>query len=89
MAQPLHLTYSSEGLWDSSLSLGGNLYLENTKLLPEVLEIHPSQWLCQDISYLFLCRNILKLRYSTLHHIPNIVVIDLDMLRLVLEHWIV
>ena len=30
----------SEWLWDSSLSLGGNLDLENTKLLPEVLEVH-------------------------------------------------
>ena len=31
MAQPLHMTYSSEWLWDSSLSLRGNLNLENTK----------------------------------------------------------
>ena len=33
----------SEWLWVSSLSLGGNLDLENTKLLPEVLELQPSQ----------------------------------------------
>ena len=46
MAQPLHLTMEgtnpltmSEWLWVSSLSLGGNLDLENTKLLPEVLEL--------------------------------------------------
>ena len=44
MAQPLHLTIEgtnpltmSEWLWDSSLSLGGNIDLENTKLLPKVL----------------------------------------------------
>ena len=67
MAHPLHLTMEganpltiSEWLWDSSLSLGGNLYLENTKLLPEVLELHPSQWLCQHINYLFVRRNILS-----------------------------
>ena len=49
MAQPLHLTTEgtnpltmSEWLWVSSLSLGGNLNLENTKLLPEVLKLHPS-----------------------------------------------
>ena len=66
MAQPLHLTMKgtnhltmSEWLWDSSLSLGGNLDMENTKLLPEVLELHSNQWLHQYISYLFLCRNIL------------------------------
>ena len=32
----------SEWLWDSSLSLGGNLDLENNKLLPEVHELHSS-----------------------------------------------
>ena len=67
-------------LWVSSFPLGGNLNLENTKLLLEVLKLHPSQWLCQHISYLFLRRNILKLHYSSLHHIPDIVVLDLDML---------
>ena len=48
MAQPLYLTMEgtnpltmSEWLWDSSLFLGGNLDLENTKLLPEVLKLHP------------------------------------------------
>ena len=46
MAQPLHLTMEgtnpltmSEWIWVSSPSLGGNLDLENTKLLPEVLEL--------------------------------------------------
>ena len=86
MAQPLYLTYSSEWIWISSFSLGGNLDLENTKLLPEVLELQPRQWLLQYISYLFLHRNILELHYSPLHHIPDIVILDLDMLQLVMEH---
>ena len=80
MAQPLHLTYSSEWLWISSFSLGGNLNLENTKLLLEVLKLHLSQWLHQYISYLFLRLNIAELHYSFLHHIPDIVILDLDML---------
>ena len=42
MAQPLHLTSSSEWLWDTSLSLGGSLDMENTKSLSEVLELQPS-----------------------------------------------
>ena len=83
-----NLLTMSEWLWDSSLSLGGNLDLENTKLLPEVLKLHPSQWIHQYISYMFLRRNILKLHCSPLHHIPDIVILDLDMLRLVMEHWI-
>ena len=30
-----------------SFPLGGNLDLENTKLLPKVLKIHSSQWLSE------------------------------------------
>ena len=47
MAQPLHLTMEgtnpltmSEWLTDSSLPLGRDLDLENTKLLPKVLKLH-------------------------------------------------
>ena len=47
MAQPLHLTMEgtnpltiSEWLMDSSLPLGGNLDMDNTKLLLEVLKLH-------------------------------------------------
>ena len=93
MAQPLHLTMEgtnpltmSEWLWVSSLSLGGSLDLENTKSLSEVLELQPSQWLRQYISYLFLRRNIQELHCSSLHHIPDIVILDLDRIRLVMEH---
>ena len=46
MAQHLHLTMEgtnpltiSEGLIDSSLPLGRNLDMENTKLLPKVLKL--------------------------------------------------
>ena len=70
MAQPLHLTMEGtnpitmlEWLWVLSLLLGGNLDLENTKLLPNILELHPSQWLRQHISYLIVYCNILKLHY--------------------------
>ena len=76
----------SEWLSDSSFPFGGNLDLENTKHLPEVLKLHSSQWLCQYINYLFICRNILELHCSSLHHIPDIVILDLDMLQLVMEH---
>ena len=70
----------SEWLWVSSLSLGGNLDLENTKILLEVLKLQPSQWLHQYISYLFVHRNMLDLHCSSLHHILDIVILDLDVL---------
>ena len=78
----------SEWLMDSSLPLGGNLDLEDTKLLLDVLKLHSGQWLIQHISYLFVPRNILELHCSFLHHIHDIVIFDLDMLRLVMEHWV-
>ena len=64
----------------SLLPLGGNLDLENTKLLLEVLKLHSSQWLSQHINYLLVHHNILELHYSPLHHILDIVILDLDML---------
>ena len=94
MAQHLHQTMEgtnpltmSEWLLYSSLPLGGNLDLENTKLLPELLKLHSIQWISQHISYLFIRCNILELHHSSLHHIPDILIFDLDMLRLVREHW--
>ena len=93
MSQHLHVTMEgtnpltmSEWLMDSSLPLGGNLNLENTKLLPEVFKLHSGQWISQHINYLFVHRNILELHCSSLHHIHDIVIFYLDMLRLVIEH---
>ena len=74
---PLTMT---EWLWVSSVSLGGNLDLENNELLPEVLKLQPSQWIRQYIRYLFLHCNILELHCCPLHHILDIVTLDLDML---------
>ena len=75
-----------EMLSESSPPLRGNLDLENTKLLLEVFKLHPRQWLSQHINYLFIRRNILRLHFSHLHHIAYIVILDLDMLQLVMEH---
>ena len=94
--QHLHLTMEgtnpltmSEGhITDSSLLLGRNIDWENTKLLPKVLKIHSGQWLHQHLIYLFVYRNILELYYYSLHHIPDIVILDIDMLRLVMEHHV-
>ena len=69
----------SEGIMDSSLPLGRNLDLENTKLVPEVFKLHPSHWLSQHISYLSIRHNILELHCSSLHHFPDIVIFDLQL----------
>ena len=76
----------SEWLIESSIPLGGNLDLENTKLLPELLKLYSGQWLCQHNNYLFIHRNIPNLHCSFLYHISDIVIFDLDMIQLVMEH---
>ena len=80
MDQHLHLTMEGTNPLTMSKWLMGNLDLENTKLLPEVLKLHPCQWLSQHIIYLFIHRNILELHCSSLHHIPDIVIFDLDVI---------
>ena len=57
MAHPLHLTMEgtnsftmSEWLTKSSVPFGGNLDLENTKLLPEVFKLHSGQWLSHTLA---------------------------------------
>ena len=82
------LTMSKGLITDTSLPLGRNLDLENTKLLLEVLKLHPSQWFSQHISYLFIYRNILELHCSSLHQIPDIVIFDLHMFGIVMEHQV-
>ena len=74
------LTMSEWHSVDTSLPLGRNLNLENTKLLLKVLKLHPIQWLSQHISYLFIRHNILELHCSPLHHITDIAILDLDTL---------
>ena len=74
------LTMSEWHSMETSLPLGRNLDLENTNLLPEVLKLHPRKWLSQHINYLFIHCNIPELHCSSLHHIPDIVILDLNML---------
>ena len=78
----------SERPTDTSITIGGNLDLENTKILPEVLKLQFGQWICLHINYLFVCRNILELHCSSLHHILGIVIFYLDMVSIVMEHWV-
>ena len=61
---------------------------DHTKLASEVLKLHPGQGLGENIRCLFFCRNILELYCSLLHHVSDVVVFDPDMLRPIMEHWI-
>ena len=68
---------------NSSLPISRGLVLDHTKSFSEVLELHFGQRLGQYIGYLLVHFHILELYCSSLHHIPDIVELDLDVLRLV------
>ena len=59
--------------------------MHNSKLVPEVLELQYFQIFGHNIDCLLVHFHILELHCFSLHHIPNIVVLDLNVLRLVME----
>ena len=61
---------------------------DHTKLASEVLKLRPSQGLGENIRCLFFCGNILELYCSLFHHVSDIVIFDPDMLRPIMEYWI-
>ena len=62
--------------------------MHKSKLVPEVIKLHSRQRLGQNFSCLLISRHILELHCPSLHHIPDIVILDLNVLRLVMEHWV-
>jgi hypothetical protein len=71
----------------ASLPLSREVLLDNTKLVSEVLKLHTRQRLGQHIYNLLICANILELYSSPLHRITKVVIPDLYVLRLIMEHW--
>ena len=59
--------------------------LHNSKFVLEVLKLHSRERVRSNIEYLLVCRHILELHCSSLHHIPYIVILDLNVLQLVME----
>jgi len=72
----------------TSLPLSREVLSDNTKLVSEVLKLHTRQRLGQHICNLLIYANILELYSSPLHHITNVVILDLYVLRLIMEHWV-
>jgi hypothetical protein len=60
----------------------------HTKLVSEVFKLLSRQRLSQHVCYLLVGRNILELYCSLLYHLSDIMVLDLDMLGLVMTHWV-
>jgi hypothetical protein len=62
----------------TSLPLSREVLSDNTKLVSEVL--HKRQRFGQHIYNMLICANILELYSSPLHHITNVVILDLYVL---------
>jgi hypothetical protein len=74
--QTLTLPLSKEGI------------LHHSKFVSEKDELALHQGLGESVCQLLICRNILEFDCSLQHHVPNEMVSDLDVLRLVVKHWI-
>ena len=64
------------------------LVRDHTKLVSEVLQLHPAQRLGQYVRDLLIRSNVLKLHSSLLHHVANVLVFDLNMLGFIVKHRI-
>jgi hypothetical protein len=88
---PLSTLYN-DVIWNhicnSSLPLTREVILNHTNLVSKVHKLHSRHRLAQRVCYLLICSDILKLHFSLLHHISDIMVLDLDMLGLVMKHQV-
>lgn len=66
----------------------GDVLLDHSKLVLEVLKLYLGQQLGQHIPDLLVCGNILELHNSLFHHITDILILDVYVLRLVMKYWI-
>jgi hypothetical protein len=71
---------------NSSIPLTRDILLYHTKLLFEVHKLQFQHRLSQHVNYLLICSDILELHCSPLYHISDIMVPDLDVIVLVMEH---
>ena len=69
-------------VYQSSLPLAR----DHTKRVSEIYKLYLGQRLGQHIRDLLICGNVLELHSSLLHHITNILIFDLYVLALVMEH---
>ena len=62
--------------------------MDNSKLVPKVLKLQSHQRLGQNTICLLIRRHILELHCSSLHHILDIVISNLYVLRIIMEHMV-
>jgi hypothetical protein len=69
-----------------SLSEGGILY--HAKSVTKVLELRSGKGIGKNINNLLICRKVLHQYFLPLHHVSDVMVLDLNVFRFVMKHWI-
>ena len=54
----------------------------------EILELCLGKWFSEDICNLFMSRKILYMYCLPLHHVSDIVILDFNVFRFVMKHWV-
>ena len=83
-----HQLHPQDFTLESSLHLTMDMSLNDMKFVLEVLKLHSRQRLGEHIGCLIFCHNILELHLSLLYHIYDVMVPNIDMLGLVMKHWV-
>ena len=75
-------------LQTSTLPFSEGDILCHTKSVTEVLELHLGKGFGKNISNLLICRKVLHQYGLPLHHVSDVMVLDLNVFRFVMKHWI-
>ena len=61
----------------------------HTKFVMELLELHLAMGFGKNINNLVICRKVLHQYDLPLHHVSDVMVLDINVLRFVMKHWII
>jgi hypothetical protein len=75
-------------LQPSTLPLSERGILYHSKFIMELLKLQLGKGLGENIYNLLICRKVLHQYFFPLHHILNVMKIDLNMFRSVMRYWI-
>jgi hypothetical protein len=54
----------------------------------KILKLGLGKWFGEDIYNLFMSRKILHMNCLPLHHVSDIVILDFNVFRSVMKHWV-
>jgi hypothetical protein len=83
-----HKGTTSEGTQNSTLPLIEENVSHQAHIIFEIDMLSPWQGLGENFFHLLINRNIMKLNHPTLNPVSNEMILDLNVLRPIMKHWI-